>query len=98
MDSIKTRGYLDVRNAPTIVIKSSYFSRSRASKGKYSNDKYLKLYKIDSTLVDHQTDTLENSLSYTHTDEDLFLGFKASSHETLKETYNDKYEYILPQL
>ena len=63
-----------------------------------SNDKYLKLYKIDSTLVDHQTDTLENSLSYTHTDEDLFLGFKASSHETLKETYNDKYEYILPDI
>ena len=27
-----------------------------------------------------------------------FLVLKFSSHETLKETYNDKYEYILPDI
>ncbi len=63
-----------------------------------SNDKYLKLYKIKSNLVDHQTDTLENSIKFTHTNEDLFFGFNATSHETLKEDYNDKYEYILPDI
>ena len=29
-----------------------------------SNDKYLKLYKIDTDLVDYETETLENSLSF----------------------------------
>ena len=63
-----------------------------------SNDKYFKLYKIDTNLVDYQIDTLENSLDYTHQNEDFFLGFKASSYETLKDDYNDKYEYILPDV
>ena len=39
-----------------------------------SNDKYLKLYKIKSNLVDFNTDTLENSIDFTHNNEDLFLG------------------------
>ena len=63
-----------------------------------SNDKYLKLYKIKSNLVDFNTDTLESSLDFTHQDEDMFLGFNTSIYETLKDTYNDKYEYILPEL
>ena len=63
-----------------------------------SDDKYLKLYKIKSDLVNYETDTLTNSLSFTHQDEDLFLGFEMSSHETLKDSYVDKYEYILPDI
>ena len=63
-----------------------------------SNDKYLKLYKIESNLVDHNLETLENSINYTHEREDLFLGFDASIYETLKDDYDDKHEYILPEL
>ena len=63
-----------------------------------SHDKYMKLYKIKSNLVDYEEDTLENSLNYTHENENLFLGFQASAFETLKENYNDKYEYILPDM
>ena len=63
-----------------------------------SNDKYLKLYKIKSNLVDYNRDTLENSLDFTHSDEDIFFGFNASVYETLKDSYEDKYEYILPEM
>ena len=63
-----------------------------------SNDKYLKLYKVDSNLADYQTDTLKNSINFTHTNDDLFFGVEASMFETLKEEYNDKYEYILPDI
>ncbi len=63
-----------------------------------SNDKYLKLYKIKSNLVDYQKDTLENSFTFNREDEDSFLGFQASAYETLKDGYNDKYEYILPDI
>ena len=63
-----------------------------------SNDKYLKLYKIKSNLVDYNNDTLESSVNFTHQKDGLFFGFEASIYETLKENYSDKYEYILPEL
>ena len=46
-----------------------------------SNKKYLKLYKIDTDLVDPYTVTLENSLNYSsYVDEkDLFIDIEASS-------------------
>ncbi len=63
-----------------------------------SDDKYLKLYKIDSRLTDYNTNTLESSLSFTHEDEDIFFGINTSIFETLSDSYNDKYEYILPEI
>jgi LPS-assembly protein len=63
-----------------------------------SDDKYLKLYKIKSNIVDFNNNTLENSLSFTHENEDLFFGLNANIYETLKDDYNDKYEYILPEI
>ena len=63
-----------------------------------SNDKYLKLYKIDSNLVNYNTETLENSINFYHERENLFFGLNASVFETLKSNYEDKYEYILPEL
>ena len=70
----------------------------KASFEDVSNDKYFKLYKIESNLVDYNTDVLENSIAFTRSDEDFFFGINASVFETLKENYTDKYEYILPEL
>ena len=58
----------------------------------------MKLYKIKSNLVDYNIDTLESSLNFTHQSEDLFFGFDAVVYETIKENFEDKYEYILPEL
>ena len=63
-----------------------------------SNDKYLKLYKVKTDLVQNEADTLESFFNFTHENEDLFLGFQTSVFETLKDGYNDKYEYILPDI
>ena len=63
-----------------------------------SDDKYLKLYKIKSNLVDYNQDNLETSINFTHSNEDLFFGFNASVFETLKGNYNDKYEYVFPEI
>ena len=38
-----------------------------------SDDKYLKLYRVDSNLVDYNTDTLKNTLEFTSENEDMFL-------------------------
>ena len=63
-----------------------------------SNDKYLKLYKIKSNLVDYNIDTLESSINFTHQSDDMFLGIDGVVYETMKEDYEDKYEYILPEI
>ena len=41
---------------------------------------------------------MENSLDFTYENDDLFFGFNSSIYETLKENYNDKYEYIYPDI
>ena len=63
-----------------------------------SDDKYLKLYKLKSDLIDYNTDILESSLNFSHETDNIFLGFNASVFETLKSSYEDKYEYILPEI
>ena len=63
-----------------------------------SNDKYLKLYTIDSELVNYENDTIENSLNFIKEDDNTFFALSAISYETLKENYNDKYEFILPEI
>ena len=106
-----TEGYKKTSPSKKAGEKSHFFSKlTKSFKGKnnsentidlkiqdVSNDKYLKLYKIDSNLVDYNVDTLENSINYTHSNNDLFFGANAKIFETLKESYNDKYEYIFPE-
>ena len=50
-----------------------------------SNDKYLKLYKLKTNLIDYNSQTLENSLDFTYENDDLFFGFNSSIYETLKK-------------
>ena len=40
---------------------------------------------------------MENSIDFIHENENIF-GFNSSVFETLNENYNDKYEYILPEI
>ena len=107
-----TEGYKNTTLSKKAGQKSHFFSKFvKNFKGKdesdstlsltlqnVSNDKYLKLYKIKSNLIDYNQTTLENSINFTHEDENIFVGLNASMYETLKENYNDKYEYILPEL
>ncbi len=63
-----------------------------------NNDKYFKLYNINSELVNSDIDNLNNTLDFTHSNDDVFFGFNISMYETLKDNYNDKYEYIYPEI
>ena len=56
-------------------IKSFNFSEESESELKIitqdiSNDKYLKLYKIESNLIDYNVNNLENSINYTYNNND----------------------------
>ena len=58
------------------------------------------LYKIKSNLVNYETDTLENFVNFNHynDEQDLFVSIRSSVYRNLNESYNDKYEFILPEL
>ena len=107
-----TEGYNETSATKTEGSKSHFFSKFvKNFKGErdsentisfslqtVSNDKYLKLYKLKSNLVDYNQDTLESSLDFTHEDGDIFFGLNTSVFETLKDSYEDKYEYIIPEI
>ena len=63
-----------------------------------SNDKYLKLYKLNSQLTDYNKTTLENSIDFTYQKEDLFFGLNSSIFESIEEGNEEKYEYVYPDL
>ena len=58
----------------------------------------MKLYKVESNLLDYNSDTLKNSLEFTSEKDDMFFGFNASVYETLNTKNSDKYEYIYPEI
>lgn len=63
-----------------------------------SNRKYLKNYKIETLLVDHNKDILENYLSInSFGDEDIF-SFETQAYKNLKDNKKNRYEYIVPNL
>ena len=64
-----------------------------------SNDKYLKLYKLKSDLIDYNETILQNSIDFIYEKDDLFFGFNSSIYEYISEDYPiDKYEYIYPDI
>ncbi len=106
-----TEGYKKTSNKKKPGDKSHFFSKFvknfsgdksestiSISTQNVSNDKYLKLYKIESNLVDYNSNTLTNSINFTKESENVFFGFNSSIYETLNENYNDKYEYIFPEI
>lgn len=107
-----TEGYKKTSQTKKAGSKSHFFSKfTKNFLGKTNSDntlsittqtisdnKYLKLYKIRSNLVDHNIETLENSINFNHSNENLYFGLNASIYETLKDNYNDRYEYIIPEI
>ena len=51
-------------------------------------------------LVNYETNTLENFVNFNHYDDekDLFVSIRSSIYRNLNGSYNDKYEFILPEL
>ena len=80
------------------INKNNYTNSLEINLQEVSNDKYLKLYKIESNLTDYNLENLENSLNYIQERENLFLNVRASMYESLKDDYEDKYEFIFPEI
>ena len=65
---------------------------------KVSNGTFLKVYDIESELVDSDMNTLESSVKYYFEEEKSSLGFTAGRFENLSITDNSRFEYLFPSL
>ncbi len=63
---------------------------------KVSNDTYLKIHNIDTSLADKNEIVLENKLDFIYQDKDFFLGLAPSFFEDTTKHSNKRYEYLLP--
>ena len=66
-----------------------------AKKKKYTNDTYLKTYKLKSPII-KDYGSLKSSLRFDAYKEGLSLNMDMSVYEDLSKKKNDRYEYILP--
>ena len=58
----------------------------------------MKVYDINSELIDSDMNTLESSLKYYYEDEKSTIGFTAGRFENLSITDNSRFEYLFPAL
>ena len=63
---------------------------------KVSNDTYLKVYDVDSILVDENQTILENKIDFVYQDNDFYFGLTPSIFEDTNKLERKRYEYLLP--
>ena len=63
---------------------------------KLSNDTYLKIYDIESSLVKAEQTVLENKINYIYQNKDFYLTFTPSVFEDTKKLGHLRHEYLMP--
>tara|TARA_Y100000590_G_scaffold455344_1_gene603828 strand:+ start:7534 stop:9969 length:2436 start_codon:yes stop_codon:yes gene_type:complete len=76
----------------------SYESKLSFKTQRVSNDTYLRIHDINTTLVDSNKTNLENKILYTYSKENSYLNMSAEVYEDINDKSNDRYEYILPNI
>ena len=61
-----------------------------------SNDTYLKVYDVETSLANKDLDVLETTLSFSRENDESSLGFTAGMYENITVDGNARYEYIFP--
>ena len=61
-----------------------------------SNDTYLKVYDVNSSLVDKNKSILENTVDFTYQNKDFYFGLTPSAYEDTTKFENLRHEYLLP--
>ena len=65
---------------------------------KVSNDTYLKVHNVNTSLASDGLDILENTINFNYQNEDLFLGANVSAFNDLSVVDNSKYEFLFPSI
>ena len=63
---------------------------------KVSNDTYLKVYDVKSSLADKEKTILENKIDFVYQNEDFYFGLTPSVYEDTTKVGHKRHEYLLP--
>ena len=63
---------------------------------KVSNDTYLKIYDIKSSLVEKDKVVLENKIDFVYQNKDFYFGLTPGVYEDTNKLNHKRYEYLLP--
>ena len=110
VDSGFTQGYKKKDNKKSPGNRAHFFSKFNMSffdeqektstlevtVEKVSNDTYLKIYDIDTTLVEKDKTVLENKIDFSYQNKDFFFGLTPSVYEDTTKKGNLRHEYFLP--
>ena len=110
LDAGYTQGYKKKNNKKSNGGRSHFFSKFNMSLleeeekksnlqiniEKVSNDTYLKVYDIESSLADKSKTILENKIDFSYQNQDFYLGLTPSVFEDTSKLGHLKHEYLLP--
>ena len=63
-----------------------------------NNDTYFRKHGINTSLVDSENTNLVNEISYNFANEDMYFNISGSVFENLRNSTNERYEYIFPNV
>ena len=79
-----------------LIDKKEVKSNLSAKVEKVSNDTYVKIHDINTSLVDKNKTVLENSINYTYQNKDFYAEVTPSVFEDISKKGNLRDEYLLP--
>ena len=105
-----TKGYKKTTNKKTSGGRAHFFSNfnynfiNEVEKNsdldikiqRLSNDTYLKVYDVDTTIVSKNLSVLENVIDYSYNNKDFNFSLAPSVYEKTNREGNSRYEYLLP--
>ena len=112
LDTSYTQGYKNTSTTKTDGSRSHIFTELDIDLGKNqsydsnisfrtqktSNDTYFRIHNINTALVKSENTDLSNEINYNFSKDDVYLNISGAVYENLRETTNNRYEYVLPNI
>ena len=112
LDTSYTEGYKNITSTKTSGSRNhifaeldfnfnennSYESKLSIKTQRTSNDTYLKVHDINTSLVAAEETNLSNKVSYNFAKDNMYLDISGYAYENINRKNNNRYEYILPNI
>jgi LPS-assembly protein len=97
IDKGDTRTHFFLNTKVDLDLKNFESSKVEINYEKSSNDNYLKLFDLESPLLDDGINVLETLVKFDLVHEKYDFSASMEMYETLSKTGTDRYQYVLPQ-
>ena len=95
-DKDNTRSHFFTNTKIDLSINNYLNSMLEINYEKTSNDNYIKLFNLESPLLDGSNDVLESKIKLDLEHQDYSLSTSIEMYETLGGSNSDRYQYVLP--